>query len=313
MKKCSKCNCEVDENTSYCPMCGSSEFYSVDPGATTVLNESMGYPPQTTYNQPDYSNQQPTQPPVYSQVPQFQQAMPFQPPVAPKKKGLKGWQIALIVVGVFALAGIGFIAQKIFQQQGYGESSKPQTSYFSDDNDNSFVEDNDDNSIASKVEYTKGSISEDGVYTNEWADIKFVMPDGFSNADSSTYSAAENSTTDCGMYFMADDTMSLIYICYEKLPSFPKYDEESYLDSAMNSIETQTPSGITYTTTDRYTTHTIAGYAYAKAECNLKNGYGDFAHSFYVRKQGDYMIAISAISSSHASNDDLVSKITKIN
>ena len=92
-----------------------------------------------------------------------------------------------------------------------------------------------------------------------------------------------------------------------------KYNEERYLDLAMKSIETQTQSGITYETTDRYTTHTIAGYKYAKAECSLNNGYVDFAQSLYVRKQGDYMIAISAISSSHANNDDLVSRITKVN
>lgn len=310
-KYCSKCNCEVEENARFCSNCGSSEFKSIDPEATTVLNDNMGYQPQTSYNQPDYSTQQP-QAPVYSQqqVPQFQQQMPFQPPVSPKKKGLKGWQIALIVVGVFALAGIGFIAEKVFQQQGYGDSKKPQSSYVDEDN-NTFVDDN-DNTSESEIEYTKGTLSDDGIYTNEWADIKFIMPDGFSNADSSTYSAAENSTTDCGMYFMADDTMSLVYICYEKLPSFPKYDEESYLDSAMKSVETQTPDGITYETTDRYTTHTIAGYKYTKAECSLNNGYGDFANSFYVRKQGDYMILISAISTSHASNDDLVSKITKV-
>ena len=314
-KYCSKCNCEVEENARFCPMCGSPEFTSVDSEATTVLNENMGYPPQPHYNQPDYSAQQPSQPQTSvnsQQVPQFQQAVPFQPPVAQKKKGLKGWQIALIVVGVIAFAGIASIVVKVFRQQGYGDSPKPQTSYFSEDNGNNSVEDNGDNFAASKIEYTKGTLSDDGIYTNAWADIKFVMPEGFSNADSSTYSNAEDSTTDCGMYFIADDTMSLVCILYEKLPDFPKYDEESYLDAVMESIETQMPTGIKYETTDRYTTQTIAGYAYAKAECNFNNGYGDFVQSFYVRKQGDYMIAIYAMGMSYASNDDLVSRITKV-
>ena len=54
-------------------------------------------------------------------------------------------------------------------------------------------------------------------------------------------------------------------------------------------------------------------YAYATAECNFNNGYGDFVQSVYVRKIDGYMVFISAISNSADSNDVLVNNITKAN
>lgn len=145
-------------------------------------------------------------------------------------------------------------------------------------------------------------------YVNEWADIKLALPVGFSDADSFTYSAAESLNTECGAYFMADDTMSLMYICYEKLPTFPIYDEEDYLDSAMNVLKNQT--GITCEVDDVYSTTNIAGYAYVTAECNINNGYGNFVQSIYVRKIDGYMVFISAISNSADSNNVLVNNIS---
>ena len=160
-----------------------------------------------------------------------------------------------------------------------------------------------------KVYYSKGNF--DGtVYENKWADIKFVLPEGFSNADSATYMAAENSSTECGMYFIADDTMSLIYICYEKLPTFPVYEEEEYLDTIMKQL--QEIEGITYETPDTYSDTTISGYKYKKAECKFNNGNGDFSNTFLVRKLDDYMISISVVSINPESNMILANNITSV-
>ena len=139
------------------------------------------------------------------------------------------------------------------------------------------------------------------------------MPAGFQNADSETYSASENSTTECGVYLMAEDSMSIIYIVYEKLPTFPVYDEEDYLDAVVNTLK-DPPAGITYETTGiTYTTKNIAGYAYAKADFKFNNGYGDFVQSGYARKQDDYMIFVCAIGTSAEANDALVNIISKAN
>lgn len=279
-KRCKVCGANVSSKAKFCQSCGSSEFIMDNNDQTIVLNEINS--------------------------PYWQAPVPQKRP----KKSNKGLIIAIIVVVLLVLAGIGSIAEKVFQSQGYGQRSDTILGSDFDNSDNVSPENNYIQS--SDVEYTKGEF--DGTtYINEWADIKLVLPAGFSNADSSTYSAAENSTTDCGVYFMADDTMSLIYICYEKLPTFPEYDEESYLDSAMNAMESQAPAGITYETTGVYTTTTIAGYAYASVECEFNNGYGDFVQSIYVRKIDNHMVFISAIGVSADTNNNLVKTITTVN
>lgn len=146
------------------------------------------------------------------------------------------------------------------------------------------------------------------IHENRWADIKFALPEGFSDADSATYMASESSNTECGMYFVSDDTMGLVYICYEKLPTFPSNDEEGYLDAAMKLLDGA--SSITYKTPSAYSTANIGGYTYSKAECEFNNGNGDFLNTFYVRKLDNYMIVISAIGVSSAYNDALVSGIS---
>ena len=289
-KYCSKCNCEVEDDARFCPMCGSSEIKSVDPEATTVLGENTGYQPQTLYNQSNYNAQQPpqSQMPVYSQqAPQFQQGVPFQPPVAPKKKGLKGWQIALIVVGVFAMAGIGFIAEKVFQQQGYGESSKPQTSYFSGDNDHSFVDDNDDNSTASKVEYTKGTLSDAGIYTNEWANIKLTIPEGYTEGNSVNYNSfSDGGTTECGLYLVSPQ-QEMYAIIYVDASSQKYINENIFLSQLSAGISQQEIENIKYTIPEKYEDITIAGENYVVAHYIISSYGVDMVQSYCVRKIGD--------------------------
>lgn len=279
-KQCKSCGSNVPNDAKFCQACGGSEF---------IINNSTTNQP--TYNQQPSSNQT-WQPPV--------------PQNRPKKKKT-GLIIGIIAAVLIVLAGIGFVAEKVFQDQEYSDNigNDGDYSYNFDESNNTI--NNNYEETPEKLYYSKGTF--DGtVYENKWADIKFILPEGFSDADLATYSAAENSNTECGMYFMADDTMSLIYICYEKLPTFPVYDEEKYLDSVMKSLENV--SGITYKIPNSYSTATIGGYAYAKAECEFNNGNGDFTNTFYVRKLDDYMICISAISVNSESVDALVSNIT---
>lgn len=283
-KQCKTCGSNVPAEARFCQACGGAEF---------ITNN-------VPTNQPVYNQNQ------YNQQPPVNQT--WQPPAPqnkPKKK--KTGLIIGIVAALIVLAVIGVIAEKTLQNQGYGDNIGNNGDYgynigeSNGNTDNSFGENEE------KLYYSKGNF-DGSVYENKWADIKFTLPAGFSDADSSTYMAAENSNTECGMYFMADDTMGLIYICYEKLPTFPVYDEEEYLDSAMKSLENI--SGVTYKTPDTYSTATIGGYAYAKAECEFNNGNGDFANTFYVRKLDNYMIVISAIGVDFEYNDALVANIT---
>lgn len=279
-KQCKACGSNVPTDAKFCQVCGGSDF---------IINNVASSRP--TYNQNSAVNQT-WQPPV--------------PQDKPKKKKT-GLIIGIVAAVLIVLAVIGMVAEKAFQEQGYGDNTGNNGDYGYNIGESNGTTDNSSSENEEKLYYSEGTF-DGSVYENKWADIKFALPEGFSDADSATYSAAENSNTECGMYFMADDTMGLIYICYEKLPTFPAYDEEEYLDSAMKSL--QNVSGVTYKIPDTYSTATIGGYAYAKAECEFNNGNGDFANTFYVRKLDNYMIVISAIGVNSGYNDALVSNIT---
>ncbi len=287
-KQCKACGSYVPSEAKFCQACGSSDF---------IINNSNSNQPSNNQNQ--YNPQSPIDQPWQSPIPQNH-----------SKKNKTGLIVGIVAAVLVVLAGIGFIAENAFQNQKYDDNISNIDSNSFNIDESGGTTNNNTEETSEKLYYSKGTF-DGSVYENKWADIKFILPEGFSDADSATYSAAESSNTECGVYFMADDTMSLIYICYEKLPTFPEYDEEEYLDSALKSLENI--SGITYNIPDTYSTTTIGGYAYAKAECYFNNGNGDFANTFYVRKLDNYMICISAISINSKSNDALVSNITNTN
>ena len=284
-KQCKACGSNVPADARFCQACGGAEFITNDIPTN-----------QPAYNQSQYNHQPPVNQTWQPPVPQNQ----------PKKKKT-GLIIGIVAAVLIVLAVIGMVAEKAFQDQGYGDNTGNNGDYSYNIGGTNGNTDNSSSENEQKLYYSKGNF-DGSIYENKWADIKFALPEGFSDADTATYMAAENSNTECGMYFMADDTMGLIYICYEKLPTFPVYDEEEYLDSAMKSLENV--SGVTYKIPDTYSTATIGGYAYAKAECEFNNGNGDFANTFYVRKLDNYMIVISAIGVNSGYNDALVANIT---
>ncbi len=211
-------------------------------------------------------------------------------------------KLLIIFVLVYVLCSLAACGEKSnISSYDYSESNS---------NNESNVNSSDSSEEApEKIYYSKGTF-DGSVYINEWANIKFELPEGFSDADSATYNSAESLHTECGMYFIADDTTGLIYISFEKLPVFPVYDEEEYLDVAMKSLQNSSGDGVTYKTPDTYTTANIGGYTYAKSECAFNNSNGDFANTFYVRKLDNYMIVISAVGVDFSSNDALVNCIT---
>lgn len=298
-KQCKACGSNVPNDAKFCQVCGGSNFIINNTTQQTgINNNSTSY--QQGYNQNQYEQRPPVNQTWQQPIPQNQ-----------TKKKKTGLIIGIVVAVLVVLAGIGMVAEKEFQDQGYGNndiSNNDDYSFNIGDNNNSL----DDSSFydeSEKVYYTKGTF-DGSVYVNEWSDIKFALPEGFSNADLATYNAAENSNTECGAYFIADDTMSLIYICYEKLPTYPSYDEEEYLDVALKSLKSLTE--ITYTVPDTYSTATIGGYTYAKAECEFNNGIGNFSNTIYVRKLDDYIIFISAVGINPELNAALVSNIGNV-
>ena len=270
-KQCTKCGAQVPVESNFCQACGGSEFF---------VNEAQ---------QPAFAEQ-----PV-------QQA--WQPPMPQPKKKKTGLIIGIVAGALVVLAVIGMVAEKVFQNMGYGDSDDIDSDYVFD-----LGGDTDEEDTTPAVSYTKGTFN--GVtYENKWADMKLVLPTGFSNADASTYATAENESTECGFYFVADDSTGLIYAYFEKLPTFPVYDEEEYMDAVMDTL-----AGISnFTTTDVYTTIVIGDYTYKKAECTFTNANGEFVATVYVRKLDDYMIVVSTMGANSTANDALAGRIIRAN
>ena len=323
MKFCPNCNNQVDDNAAFCGVCGTA-FATAQQYDQTQYQQTQyqqAQPEQYQQTIPQYQQAQPEQYqqtiPQYqqdaSQYQQFQQGQYQQAPVQnqvnwqnpapqPKKKN-KSKKIAIIIIVLLVLSGIGFAAEKIFQQQGYGDGSTPTVQ--NDSQNSGAIAEDDEEPV--KVEYTKG-VFDGTTYINEWANIKMVVPEGYYEADESLYSTAQNETTECGLYLIAGDTMSLIYVCYEELPGYLVLNEEQYLDVALKNLKNV--PGVTYELPDDYTTTVIAGEVYTVAECKFENANGVFVQDICVRKIDNRIVMISSTGVTSEVNDTLLGTIT---
>ena len=318
-KQCRKCGAFVPSEYGFCNMCGSADFVVADaqpqvnvnqPQANVYGNAGQGQP--SAYNnagQPYGYQQMPNRQPWQNTVPQnpqpaqpYQYAQPTQQPKKKSKAGLSvGIIIALIIGGIiFAIVGLAVIGACVASEETSSGSINSGVVGSADANDNE-----------KNVPYTKGSF--DGTkYVNEWADIEFVLPEGYSDADNSLYAASQNETTDCGGYFMATEKGSFIYFCFEKLPAFSSMDEDDYLDVVAQNYGDAMGAGGSYKVGSTYYTTIIGGHTYKKISCEVTTAGQTFKNDMYVRKIDDYMVGISVVSLDSASNDALVKQITSV-
>lgn len=298
-KLCKRCGASVSDEASFCSVCGGNEFTYENPTPAQDMNQN--YAGTQNMQQPQFGNQQfygnqnqnpnpnPNQNPYqYNQPNQPMPGMnqPWQPPVDPNKKKKKNVGLIIgIIIGVLViLTIIGGVVGNVLS--------------------GNYVINN--NGAASPANYSTGTL-DGNVYTADWADIKFMIPDGYANSPESVQEMNElDDATECGIYVESNTgEISWLYICYEKLPAFPKYDETKYLDDSISSLNDD-DTGVTATLPDSYTRVQIAGQYYLKADCLLDNGAVTFTDSIYVRKVGDYMVVICAISESAEANEALM-------
>ena len=270
MKTCPNCNSTFPDTENFCASCG------------TPLQASQ--PQQYTA---------PAQPQQYAQ--------PQQP--AQKKKN-KSKTIAIVAVVLIILAVIGSVAQKTFQQQGYGQSDNDAVVNNYDDNN-----DNDNNDSASEITYTKGTF--DGtVYTNEWADLKFDATTDWVNASADMYANFEGEeSVECGVMLIDSYNTKQVIVCFEDLGGVSITAEE-YLSNASGAMQqAYTQQNLTSTFSTAYDT-TIAGETFVAQTVT-------FAESNLVvitsaRIIGDHAVYITATAQSYADASMIINSFTTL-
>lgn len=285
-KQCKSCGTDAPENAKFCPMCGGVDF---------VEGSSAEQQGETMYSAP--TNPQPAVNPTAYQAPTQQN---------PPKKKKTGLIIGIVAAVVVVWLVTGFFVGKAVRKIIAGNEGELFGDHFG-------TSTNDDGNIempdvdVEKAVYSKGALN-GSVYTNKWADIQFEIPEGYLNADADTYAMSENETTECGLYIYANDNSSIMYIQYEKLPTYPSYDEADYLDAVVLNLETEAA----YQLSGTYAQISLGGYRYLKADCNFTNDYGNFVHTLYARKIGNYMALISVMGVSAETNDALLGTMTQV-
>lgn len=299
-KTCTQCGYIADESIKFCPNCGSNNFREFDPDETAILT-----PDDSPFNQN----------PTPQQQTNFQNAFganqPYQSSINPsntkKKKGLKGWQIVLIVLGVLILAGIGFAAEKTFQQQGYGKTDSTTSS-----NNDSYVsetekKDTKDNSVA----YSKGIIDGD-YYINEWANLKFKMSDEWYDIPEA-HSNYEAGKEECGFAFMNQIEGRQFVISFEDLSSYIYIDNNQYLDAVKNSLSgSWANSGLTCLDSKEGTIR-IAGQEYVTLDQSLTNANGaSFKFKVCTRVQDKRAIVLMFMVQNETQINDVLNNIYSV-
>lgn len=292
MKVCPNCNNTVEDSAIFCDKCGTR--FAVQ------SNAQVNYAQQPN-NQVNYTQQQYN---YAANQPQYQQ--PIQQPTQPKKKNT-GMIIGIVAAVLIVLAIIGSIAQKAFQDQGYGDGGNDYTpSYNFGTNDSSSNDDTSsttDNNVSDVKAYNKGSMV-DGWYVNEWANMKFDANSNWTDGSADEYGSYEGDpNTECGVILNDTANGKQLVICFEKLngPS-ASVTEAAYLDIITDGLKQQySDANLTCNIADYFDT-TIAGETFKTAKITFEEG--PLVQEFHVRKYDSYMIfvAVTAQSSFDASS-----------
>ena len=292
MKVCPNCNNTVEDSAIFCDKCGTR---------FVVQNNNPVNYPQQPVNQPNYVQQ-----PQYSNYGANQQQFQNAPQTPPKKKNT-GMIIGIVAAVLIVLAIIGSIAQKAFQDQGYGDGGNDYTPSYNfgtnDSSTNDSTNSTTDNNASDVKSYNKGSMK-DGWYVNEWANMKFDANSNWTDGSADEYASYEGDpNTECGVILNDTANGKQLVICFEKLngPS-ASVTEAAYLDIITDGLKQQyTDANLTCNIAD-YLDTTIAGETFKTAKITFEEG--PLVQEFHVRKYDSYMIfvAVTAQSSFDASS-----------
>ena len=262
MKICPNCNNAVGDKAIFCHKCGVR---------IVMQNPTTNYPQQSQYN---YGSTQP----------QFQNT----PQTLPKHKNI-GMIICIAVVVLIGSAFIGSVAEKVFQEQGYGDDNS-----LTNHNTNSATDDSSSNVMT----YNKGSLK-DGWYVNEWANMRFDI-NGLTLATDDMLAVFEtNPRMESGLLINNEKTDVTVLILFENLYG-QTVSETEYINIMKNNFVLRNPE---IEINDGYTT-IIANKDFQTLKCLDSTSGTDHSLNAYVYEQDGYMIVaiIEAFSDFDLSN-----------
>lgn len=302
MKICPNCRNTVEDSAIFCDKCGAR---------FTVQNNA-----QINYSQQPNSQFNYTQQPnnYGANQPQYQQPIMVQQ-TQPKKKNT-GMIIGIVAAVLIILAIIGSVAQKAFQDQGYGDGGgtdyTPSYNFSTDgsssNNDTNSTTGNNDSDIKT---YNKGSMV-DGWYVNEWANMKFDANSNWTDGSADEYGSYEGDpNTECGVILNDTVNSKQLVICFEKLngPS-TSITEEAYLDIITSSLKQQYADASITCAVDDYFDTTIAGEKFKTAKFTFDGS--AMVQAFHVRKYDGYIIFVAIMAQDNFDASSIANNIRTV-
>lgn len=279
--KCNNCGNEYNSELGMCPNCGETEYLKIETNhfSNGAVNQGQSEPLPLPIPQPTET-----------------------------KKSLKKWQTALIAIAGILVVIIISVTNTL---RDYNEKQKIDDEFdaaFGDLGDD--LEDFDDDT--DEIAYTKGTF-ENNIYTNEWANIKLTVPEGYIEGNSANYdSFSDGGITECGLYLMSPQ-YEMYAITFVDISSQKYVDENIFLSQLSAGISQTDIENVKYTIPEKFEDITIAGENYIVAHYKATTFGVDMVQSYYVRKIGDRLCNIVIINSTKEENDALVSNIIPVN
>ncbi|MBR5779711.1 MAG: zinc-ribbon domain-containing protein [Clostridia bacterium] len=187
------------------------------------------------------------------------------------KGRVKAWQVILIALGCIALIAAGIFAVK---------------------------------SILSVKSYTKGEIVEN-VYTNEWAELRFVIDGDLKDVTADEAEYIENQYSEVGFVAYSESKNYSVSVLYYHLGNTSGYSEREGMDDLLlGYTEGFEELGVSPTISE-YFSYSIADRDYTSARIEFEDIGTEYK---CVRYEGEYAIIITAIAPTEEEVRSIISK-----